>query len=257
MSLLAVVAALVAVPTAAAADTPSITCAGGQIAGGTYSSVTVSGLCAVAGDVTVMHGLTVASGGVLDAAGATTGNCSLVVDVNGGVDVQSGGVLFLGESQGTGCPSDSNGLVTGGIQAAGASTVVVHGTYVSGGIRVTGGGGGTTCNDVTVDGIDIGPPYTDVEDSHVSGGVAITALSTCWLGFIRNTVSGTVTLAHNTVGDPDAIEVGLNAIRGTLACSGNQLAFPGPGGVPTNSFDNSPPNPNVVTGAETGQCAGL
>jgi hypothetical protein len=46
-------------------------------------------------------------------------------------------------------------------------------------------------------------------------------------------------------------------INGGLACSGNALAFPGPGGVPTNSFDGSPPNPNIVNGSETGQCAGL
>ena len=59
------------------------------------------------------------------------------------------------------------------------------------------------------------------------------------------------------MGDPDAIEIGLNHIHGTLACSGNALAFPGQGGVPTNSFDGSPPNPNVVTGARTGQCTGL
>jgi hypothetical protein len=66
-----------------------------------------------------------------------------------------------------------------------------------------------------------------------------------------------VSVNNNTMGDPDAIEIGLNNIHGTLACSGNALAFPGPGGVPTNSFDGSPPNPNTVTGAETGQCAGL
>jgi len=83
------------------------------------------------------------------------------------------------------------------------------------------------------------------------------------MGFIRNHVNGGVSVTNNTLGDPDAIEIGLNVIHGGLACSGNQRdpASPilplGVGGVPTNSFDGSPANPNTVTGPETGQCAGL
>jgi hypothetical protein len=80
--------------------------------------------------------------------------------------------------------------------------------------------------------------------------VSVAGLSTCWTGVIRNTVSK---VNDNMMGDPDAIEIGLKLIHGTLACAMNALAFPGSGDVPTNSFDGPNPNPNEVTGAETGQ----
>jgi hypothetical protein len=84
------------------------------------------------------------------------------------------------------------------------------------------------------------------------------------MGFISNHVNGGVTINNNTMGDPDAFEIGLNTIQGGLACSGNLrdpnshiLPDDDSGGVPTNSFDGSPPNSNTVIGQETGQCAGL
>lgn len=251
----------------ATAGSSAFTCSGGTllapqvIPSGTYKSVTVSdGFCVMQGTYTITGGLTVDSGAFLDAAvffgfppydyGAP---CNVFVNVSGGVRVGQGGALYFGNGAGTGCPS-SNDVVNGGIVASNADSVVVHGTTVNGGIAVQGGGGGTDCQST-----DSSPfaPYTDIEDSQVNGGISVTGLSTCWTGIIRNTVKGTVSVNNNTMGDPDAIEIGINDIRGTIACSGNALAFPGPGGVPTNSFDGSPPNPNVVTGAETGQCAGL
>ena len=33
-------------------------------------------------------------------------------------------------------------------------------------------------------------------------------MSTCWMGFIRNQANGGVSVANNTMGDPDAIEIG-------------------------------------------------
>jgi hypothetical protein len=163
--------------------------------------------------------------------------------------------------------------VNGGIVGQGATGVVVHGTRINGGFSLNGGGGGNSytpppgfvfCADVVVGGIDIGPPFSDVEDSQINGGASIVGLHTCWMGFIANQVNGGVTINNNTMGDPDAIEIGLNTIHGGLACSGNLrdpnshiLPDDGSGGVPTNSFDGSPPNPNTVTGQETGQCAGL
>jgi hypothetical protein len=212
------------------------------------------------GTYNITGALTVRPGAFLDAAvffgfppydyGAP---CNVFVKVSGGVRVGQHGALYFGNGAGTGCPS-SNDLVNGGIVASNADSVVVHGTTVNGGITVQGGGGGTDCQPT-----DSSPfaPYTDVEDSQVNGGISIAGLSTCWTGVIRDTVKGTTSVNDNTMGDPDAIEIGLDDIRGALACSGNALAFPGPGGVPTNSFDGSPPNPSVVTGAETGQCAGL
>lgn len=239
-----------------AGATSGFVCSGiGQaIPPGSYGSVTVSGLCAIEGTVNISGGLTIAPGAGLDASGP---DCNSFVHVSGGVRVMDNGVLFLGNSQGTGCPN-SNDLVNGGLQGSNAAAVVVHGTRINGRFSVRGGGGGTSCGGMVVQGVPLfTPPFTDVEDSWINGGASISGMSTCWMGFIRNRVNGGVSVVNNTVGDPDAIEIGLNTINGGLACSGNALAFPGPGGVPTNSFDGSPPNPNKVNGQESGQCVGL
>lgn len=239
---------------AAPTPTSGTTCAGGPVSPGTYASLTVTGVCFLApGTFTVTGGLTVAAGGVLDAT-----DCGAHIRVSGGVRILTGAVLGLGGSvNGTGCDADTNDIVNGGLRATGASAVIVHGTSIDGGFSLAGGGGGTDCN-VPAPGLPF-PAYSDVEDTHINGGASITGLNTCWLGFIRVQVNGGVTINDNVVGDPDAIEVGLNTIHGGLACAGNHLdpSVPGPGGVPTNSFDGSPANPNVVTGRSTGQCAGL
>ena len=246
-------AAMVGTASARSAD---FVCSGlfQSIPPGSYGSVTVTGLCSIEGTVTITNGLTIAPGAGLDAQGP---DCNSFVHVSGGVRVLADGVLFLGNGEGTGCPN-SNDVVNGGLKGMNPLAVVVHGTTMNGGFSVQGGGGGTSCEDAVVQGVDIQtPPFTDVEDSHVNGGATIAGMSTCWMGFIRNQSNGRVTVNNNTMGDPDAIEIGLNTINGGLACSGNALAFPGPGGVPTNSFDGSPPNPNIVNGSESGQCAGL
>ena len=251
----------------AAAGPTAFTCSGGTlqapqvIPAGTYKSVTVSdGFCVMQGTYDITGDITVEPGAFLDAAvyfgfppysyGAP---CNVFVTVSGGVRVGQGAALYFGNGPGTGCPN-SNDVVKGGIASTGAESVVVHGTTISGGLTVQGGGGGTSCQSTASSPFG---PYTDLEDSQVNGGISVSGLSTCWTGIIRTTVNGTVSVSNNTMGDPDAMEIGLNHINGALACSGNALAFPGPGGVPTNSFDGSPPNPNVVTGSEQGQCAGL
>jgi len=278
------------VSTAGAAPVQGYTCSGGAvnnptpIPAGTYGSVTVTGICAVGGAVEIHGGLTVASNAGLLATDPTApdGNGGIIctpvhLDVSGGIRVLSNGVLFLGDSLrqggGTGCPT-SHDVVNGGLTGLGSNSVVVHGTTINGGFSLNGGGGGNSyfqfpfglfCANIMVGGLDAGtPPFSDVEDSWVNGGASISGLQTCWMGFINNQVNGGATVNNNTLGDPDAIEIGLNTIHGGLACSGNQrdpnshiLPDDGSGGVPTNSFDGSPPNPNTVTGQETGQCAGL
>ncbi len=255
------------VASAVPARASSYTCSGGTlgapvvIPSGSYGSVTIAdGFCVMQGSYNISGSLTVAPGAFLDAAvffgfpPYTYGSaCNVTVKVGGGIQVGEGAALYFGNGPGTGCPS-SNNVVNGGLIATNAESVVIHGTTFNGGVSVQGGGGGTSCSPT-----DASPfgPYTDLEDSFINGSTTFSSESTCWMGFIRNQANGTVTVNNNTMGDPDAIEIGLNTIRGGLACSGNALAFPGPGGVPTNSFDGSPPNPNTVKGAETGQCAGL
>lgn len=261
-------AALTPAPASAApvAGAVNYTCSGGSpgsaqlIPPGAYGSVTVTGFCFMQGSYTITHGLTVGPDAFLDAAvffGFPPYDygipCNVFVDVSGGVRVAPNGALYLGNGPGTGCPN-SDDVVNGGIASSGAQSVVIHGTTINGGLRVEGGGGGTTCAPTASSPFG---PYTDMEDSTVNGGTSFSGVSTCWMGFIRNASNGTVSITSNTMGDPDAIEIGLNTINGSLSCSGNALAFPGPGGVPTNSFDGSPPNPNTVTGQEIGQCAGL
>ena len=275
-----VVAALTPGAASAAAPVHGYTCSGGDpnsptpIPPGAYSSMTVAGVCFAAGSVEVKGGLTIAPNAVLFAIDSQ--GCAQIshLDVSGGITVLDNAILALGDSNnrpdaGTGCPT-SNDVVNGGITGAGANSVVIHGTTINGGLSLNGGGGGNSyneffCNNVTVGGVDVGfPPFSDVEDSHINGGESIVGLHTCWMGFIANQVNGGVTIDNNTMGDPDAIEVGLNSIHGGLACSGtirdpNSHITPddGSGGVPTNSFDGSPPNPNSVRGQESGQCAGL
>jgi hypothetical protein len=250
--------------TSSASAAASYTCSGGLIPEGTYGPVTVTGFCFMQGTYTIKGGLTIAPGGVLDAAGAgpEATPCDQFVDVSGGIQVGAGGVLYMGNGQGTGCPN-SNDVVNGGITSTGGDTVVIHGTTMNGGFSANGGGPGN-CG-----GSEAAPfgSFTNVEDSVVNGGLSITNLNTCWIGTIRNVVNGGETVSNNETSDTDAIEIGMNTIHGGLDCSGNFLnpavppdLFPpdhAPNGVPTNFFDGFGPFPNTVTGQETGQCVGL
>jgi hypothetical protein len=225
--------------------------------------VTVTGFCFMQGTYTIKGGLTIAPGGVLDAAGAgpEATPCSQFVNVSGAVQVGAGGVLYLGNGPGTGCPN-SNDVVNGGISALGSDTVVIHGTTINGGFRANGGGPGNC------DGSAAAPfgSFTNVEDSRVNGGLSITNLNTCWIGTIRNVVKGGETVSNNQTSDTDAIEINTNTIYGGLGCTGNFLnpAVPpdtttphAPNGVPTNFADGAGPFPNTIIGQATGQCVGL
>jgi hypothetical protein len=222
--------------------------------------LTVTGPCSMgAGVYVIKGGLTIASGGSLDAT-----DCDANVTVSGSVVVQSGGILALGNSAIDGpCSVNTNDVVRGGLVATQAIAVIIHGTTINGGLSIQGGGGHTDCT-VPIPGL--GPPFSNVEDSRINGGASISGLATCWIGIIRVQITGGMSVTNNTLGDTDAIEIGTNVIQGSLSCSGNRLdpsvppdlTTPGAGnGTPTNFFDGFGPNPNTVTGRETGQCAGL
>ena len=93
-----------------------------------------------------------------------------------------------------------------------------------------------------------GSPMNAIEDNVIHGGATINGYSGFWLGFIRNSVHGTVTLSNNHMGDPDANEYVTNRIRGSLVCHNNS---------PAPQVGDSEGEPNVVTGRKVGQCAGL
>jgi hypothetical protein len=90
--------------------------------------------------------------------------------------------------------------------------------------------------------------FSTVEDSVIRGGATIDGYSGFWLGFIRNTVHGTVKLTNNVLDDPDANEYVTNTIKGNLVCHGDS---------PAPHVGDSEGLPNVVSGRKVDQCAAL
>ena len=124
------------------------------------------------------------------------------------------------------------GTIRGGIRANAPASLQVHFAHISGGVRMRGGNGF----------------FSTVEDNVIRGGATINGYSGFWLGFIRNTVHGTVKLSNNVMDDPDANEYVTNTIKGNLVCHNNS---------PAPQVGDSEGQPNVVTGRKVDQCAGL
>jgi hypothetical protein len=228
------------------------TCDGGSIEPGTYSSLTVAGPCALdSGSVTVQHNVTILSGGALLAA---FGGSDLTVGQN--VNVQPNGVLVLGcEPEAFICFNDpdqkagtlmTHDVIGGDLNANGALAVLVHKTAIHGNAIVSGGGGGVNCDPLAI--LQGSPAYATFEDNVIGGNAVITNWQSCWLGFIRNTVSGNVNFQQNMTFDPDANEVVTNVISGELDCSGNS---------PAPQIGDSGGSLNTVSRGATGQCVPL
>jgi hypothetical protein len=160
-------------------------------------------------------------------AGATCDGTAANIDVRGGVRVGEGATFVLGSEDGS-----DTGTIRGGIVANAPASLQVHFAHVSGGVRMRGGNGF----------------FSTVEDNVIHGGATINGYSGFWLGFIRNTVRGTVTLSNNIMDDPDANEYVTNTIAGSLVCHDNS---------PAPQVGDSQGQPNVVTGQKVDQCAGL
>ncbi len=259
------------------------TCSGGNVPAGTYSSITVTGVCSMsAGTIEVRGNVTVEPGALLDAV--TPGDGLAVAPppdfpiqllpsgtplvpatllVGGNVTVGAGGVLFLGCSPNISCPQAvTYDRIGGNLTASGALGVVVHSTSIGGNFTVSRGGGGPD----VVDGVASGacdvaasapapwgndpslvgtPVYTDAEDNSVGGNLSITGLQSCWLGALRNRVGGSMTVTDNTMGDPDATEIGTNLVSRDMSCSGND---------PKVQYGDGGASPNMVGGAAQGEC---
>jgi len=120
----------------------------------------------------------------------------------------------------------------------------------SGGGGVTPGSGGAPATCITT------PPglfatmgngvFSDYEDNRIGGYLRIAYVQTCWIGVLRNTVTGDVTDAHNVFSDPDANEALQNTVGGNIKCKGNS---------PAVQYGDSLASPNVVTGSASGECA--
>ena len=239
-------------PTSAAADGHGYTCTGGSIPPGTYSSLSVVGACSLdSGSVRVKHDLTVRSGGALYAA---FGGSNLTV--GGDLEVHSKGVLVLGcEPEAFPCFNDPDQVVgtmrtrhviKGDLEAERALAVIVHKSTIKGDAIVNRGGGGVNCD--PRDALFGFPAYGSFEDNVIRGNAVITNWRSCWLGFIRNTVSGNVIFRHNVTADPDGNEIVTNVIHGKLRCSANS---------PAPQIGDSGGSLNTVLRGATGQCAAL
>ena len=236
-----------ALPTSAASAAGSgYVCQGGSIPAGTYSSVTVAGFCALdSGSVTVSGNLTVAPGAGLLAA---FGGSDLHVGKN--LVAGAGSIVVLGCEPGAfACFNDPTGITNDTIgmnfSATDALMVLAHNNGIGGNVTQNGGGGGVTC-DLFPLGPDGPPAYTTWEDNVIGGNAALTGVNTCWMGFIRNTVSGNAVYSANITADPDGNEVVTNTIARNLNCSAN---------APAPQVGDSTGSPNTVGGRRTGQCS--
>lgn len=216
------------------------TCSGGEIAPGTYTSLTVTGFCAIPdGTVTIDGKLTVANGAALD---ATSKTARLVV--TGNVWVGNGALFGMGCGSEDGCLGSNSARVNGNIVADQPLGLIIHGSTINGNIELHGGGGGLTCEPTPMG----FPAFSVIEDSVVSGNTSVSGLKSCWFGLIRDQIHGNVQLANNAMADDDAMEIVTNHIWGNLICHGNS---------PAPQVGDSEGQPNVVAGRELGQCAGL
>jgi hypothetical protein len=158
-------------------------------------------------------------------AGATCDGTAAEIDVRGGVSVGEGATFILGFEGGP-----DTGTIRGGIRANQPASLQVHFADIGGGVRMNGGNGF----------------FSTVEDSVIHGGATIDGYSGFWLGFIRNSVHGTVNLSNNQMDDPDANEFVTNTIKGSLVCHNNS---------PAPQVGDSGGLPNVVSGQKVDQCA--
>lgn len=249
---------------AAAATPTSTTCSSsgstpGTLAAGTYSSVLVSGTCAVdAGIVNVTGNVTVQPGATLLAAYAknSAGSGPSTLNVAGNVIAGAGSTVLLGcEGAHFACIDDPNQTsptltatesVGGSIIATGALGIVVHLTAVGGDVIQSGGGGGVNCTPSGAFAQFMSPVYSDYEDNSIGGNLSVTGLGSCWMGALRDQIGGSLTYSNNVMADPDANEVLTNTVAGNVICQSNS---------PADQYGDSGGSPNSVTGFAVGECS--
>lgn len=247
------------------------TCSGtaestGILAGGTYSSVTIKGLCMVdAGQVVVKGAINVTPGSGLLAAYARnnrthSGSSGLRA---GSITVGKGATLILGcEAKYFACLDDPNqnkptlessDSVTGNITATDALGVVLHKTKVGGNVSQMGGGGGTGCAPAGAFAAIISPAYSDYEDDSVVGSLKVKGITSCYLGLFRDVVGNNLTVSDNK-STPGSMGVASNTVgtKSTGSGSGNLTCV---GNSPAVEFGGTKGETNRVHGTATGQCS--
>ncbi|QDP94852.1 DUF342 domain-containing protein [Microlunatus elymi] len=220
------------------------TCTGGDVPSGNYTSLIVTGNCAVADGamINVSGNVYVAANAVLDAQSAPA-----TITVGHNVTAMRGSLLGLGcqPPSYTGnsahpCTVDPDGhstiTVRGNVTAFGANTVLLNGISVTGNVTLAGGGGEI--------------PWS-IKNNTIGRNLTVTGQTAIWVGVLFNQVGGNVTLADITVTDPDPVPrvfIVRNTVRHNLVCVGLRPGVSG-GFIPGEV--------NTVGGRAIGQCAAL
>jgi hypothetical protein len=231
----------------------ALTCTGGEIGSGSYSSITVTGACSVAEDavIRVSGDITVRKGAALDAQSSPS-------TITVGRDVHA----FQGSTLGLGCQppavtgnsahpcvdADGNPIedpnvfstitVKGNVTARGAAVVLINGITIGKNLTIVGGGSP-----------DI--PWS-VKNNTIKGNLSTSNLVTNWYGVLFNKVGKNVTLVNITLTEdhPDAAGV-VYVVRNTI---GRNLVCRHLTGV---SGGFVPGSVNTVGGKALGQCKAL
>jgi hypothetical protein len=158
------------------------------------------------------------------------------VRIQAGLWIEAGATFVLGSEQ----SGWTTGTISGGVHAVDPASVQIHFATINGGIDIRGGSG------------PFGGPFdvtwNAIEDNVIHGATSVVGYNGFWMGFIRNTVSGTVTMRGNTLADPDGNEYVTNTIHGSLKCWDNS---------PAPQVGDSQGSPNEVTGQKAGQCTAV
>ena len=233
--------------TAAAATPHPGTCSGGNVASGTYTTLTITGDCRVpdGGRVVVEQNLVIAPGARFDAQTHSR------VIVHGDVAAGAGSAFALGCTPAHPCDGDNSeststsDVVDGNVVLNDVFDAALNGDVIRGSLVVNGGGPGYS--------LDPWIPFS-IKDDVIKGNVSITGLRTSWWGLIRSHVGGSVVLTDIQGADPDSNEVVANVIGGNLVCYGNSPA-PHLG----DAVEGAPPGygSNTVAGRGVGQCTAI
>lgn len=229
------------------------TCAGGDFASqtftsipaGNYASITVTGVCNIVPGavINVSGNINVAPGAVLDAQSASS-----TITVGHNITAAAGSLLGLGcQPENTiglfaGVPCSDDPLQTtitvdGNITATDADTVLIRKVTVGGNVSLTGGGGEI--------------PWS-IKGNTIGGNLTISDVTAEWLGVQFNWIARNATLTNITALDTEhpggKVAVVENHVGNNLNCTG---LTPGvsPGFIPGEV--------NHVGHKATGQCAAI
>ena len=230
-----------------------LTCTGGEIASGTYASITVKGNCSIAKNavVTVKGDITIRKGAALDAQTSPStltvgGDVFAAKDSSLGLGCQP--AALMGNSAHPCLDADGNPIedptvfstikVKGGITALGASVILINGVQVGRSVTIVGGG------DPVI-------PWS-VKNTTIKGNLWVSNVDTNWFGALfnkvgRNVVLLDITLVEDHPGASGLVYVVQNTIGRNLWCKGLSGVSGGfvPGAV------------NTVGSKALGQCAEL